>query len=65
MYHVQWIALISAKRWRLDVLTFLIHGFELIEENKEETIRGRKNSGNDPTGIEECKVNLRGGRINN
>ena len=27
MYHVPWIALISAKRWRLDVLTFLIHGF--------------------------------------
>ena len=23
-----WIALISAKRWRLDVLTFLIHGFD-------------------------------------
>ena len=29
MYHVPWIALISAKRWRLDVLTFLIHGFDL------------------------------------
>jgi hypothetical protein len=28
MYHVPWIALISAKRWRLDVLTFLIHGFD-------------------------------------
>ena len=27
VYHVPWIALISAKRWRLDVLTFLIHGF--------------------------------------
>ena len=27
MYHVPWIALISAKRWRLYVLTFLIHGF--------------------------------------
>jgi hypothetical protein len=25
------IALISAKRWRLDVLTFLIHGFEKSE----------------------------------
>jgi hypothetical protein len=25
--NVPWIALISAKRWRLDVLTFLIHGF--------------------------------------
>ena len=23
-----WVALISAKRWRLDALTFLIHGFE-------------------------------------
>ena len=27
VYHVPWIALISAKRWRLDVLTFLIYGF--------------------------------------
>ena len=27
MYHVPWIALISAKRWQLDVLTFLIHVF--------------------------------------
>ena len=27
MYHVPWIALFSAKRWRLDVLTFLIKGF--------------------------------------
>ena len=27
VYHVLWIVLISAKRWRLDVLTFLIHGF--------------------------------------
>ena len=26
VYHVQWVALISAKR--LDVLTFRIHGFE-------------------------------------
>ena len=30
VYHVPWIALISAKRWRLDVLTFLIHGFEYV-----------------------------------
>ena len=29
VYHVPWIALISAKRWQLDVLTFLIHGFGL------------------------------------
>ena len=28
VYHVQWVALISAKRWWLDVLTFRIHGFE-------------------------------------
>ena len=28
MYHVPWIALFSANRWRLDVLTFLIKGFE-------------------------------------
>ena len=28
VYHVQWVTLISAKRWRLDVLTFLTHGFE-------------------------------------
>ena len=27
MYHVPWIALFSAKRWRLDVLTFPIKGF--------------------------------------
>ena len=27
MYHVPLIALISAKRWRRDVLTFFIHGF--------------------------------------
>ena len=27
MYHVAWIALFSAYRWRLDVLTFLIKGF--------------------------------------
>jgi hypothetical protein len=27
VYQVPWITLISAKRWRLDVLTFLIHGF--------------------------------------
>ena len=26
MYYA-WIALISTKRWQLDVLTFLIHGF--------------------------------------
>ena len=29
VYHVPWIALNSAQRWRLDVLTFLIHGFGL------------------------------------
>ena len=28
VYHVPWIGLISAKRWRLDVLNFLIHGFD-------------------------------------
>ena len=28
VYHVPWIALISAKRWWLGMLTFLIHGFE-------------------------------------
>ena len=28
MYHVPWIAFFSAKRWRLDVLTFLIKGFD-------------------------------------
>ena len=27
MYHVPWIALFSAKRWQLDVLTLLIKGF--------------------------------------
>ena len=27
MVHVPWIALISANRWQLDVLTFLILGF--------------------------------------
>ena len=27
VYLVPQIALISAKRWRLDILTFLIHGF--------------------------------------
>ena len=27
VYHVLWIALFSAIRWRLDVLTFLIKGF--------------------------------------
>ena len=27
MYHVPWIALFSANRWRLDVSTFLIIGF--------------------------------------
>ena len=30
VYHLPWIALISAKRWRLDALTFVIHGFVQI-----------------------------------
>ena len=30
-----WIALFSAKRWRLDFLTFFIHGFE---QNKEKFV---------------------------
>ena len=28
VYHVPWIALSSANRWRLDILTFLVKGFE-------------------------------------
>jgi hypothetical protein len=38
VYHVPWIALISAKRWRLDVLTFLINGFAQNNVQKDRKI---------------------------
>ena len=31
VYHVPWIALFSANRWRLDVLTFHIKGFGVYD----------------------------------
>ena len=34
VYHVPWIALFSANRWYLDVLTFLIKGFSLDCNNE-------------------------------
>ena len=43
MYHVQWIALFSANRWRLDVLTFLIKGFEENDERNAIENAGKKN----------------------
>ena len=36
-YHVPWIALFLANRWRLDVLTFRIKGFDLPDLSKRGT----------------------------